>query len=146
MLKWVRHTLWQGSNFEDPFLARVQVCGPADADGLPLTQECRQGMLNLHLVFQPCFWLLSRFCLAGHSPSTRKLHSILQGQISLLPSLEGVLKKASLPSKCVAVVNLTPYDAHLERVCLKQLGVGLFAVLSMFVCRCGWALASLRVM
>ena len=36
--------------------------------------------------------------------------------------LEGVLKKVSLPSKSLGLVNLTPYDCHLERVAMSYLG------------------------
>ncbi len=141
-MKWVRHTLWQGSSFENPFLARVQVCGPC---------RCRwptpdSGMQAGYVEHAPCvsaMLLAPVTLLPGRSFSEyQEAAQYLAGPDFPVSILEGVLKKASLPSKCVAVVNLTPYDAHLERVCLKQLGLGLFAVPSMFVCRCGWALAS----
>ena len=146
VMKGVGHTLWQDSSFDDPFLARVQVCGscrcrwPSSHSGIQAGYVGIMSQVNMHLVFQPCF--CSCHTLPGRSFSEyQEAAQYLAGPDFPQAILDGLLKRASLPSKCLAIVHLTPYDAHLERVCLKRLGF-MFVQLCMFVYRCGWALAS----
>ena len=83
---------------------------------------CAEIASRSHDAPYPVAWTLS--LALGH----RSLSEYQEGAQYLAGSefptaiLEGLLKKVSLPSKSIGIVHLTPYDCHLERVSMKQLG------------------------
>lgn len=120
--------MWQDTSSFDSFLARIKVCGsfwsrwPSPHAG---GKQAKYVVLmwEIHSVMcLNCF--LSPFqTLPGRSLSEyQEAAQYLAGADFPSAILEGLVKKATISSKRLGVVNLTPYDAHLEKVCLLPLG------------------------
>lgn len=138
--------MWQDTSCFDSFLARIQVCGsfwsrwPSPRAG---GKQARYVVLMWEIHSVMCFnYFLSPFeTLPGRSLSEyQEAAQYLAGTEFPRALLEGLVKKATISSKCLGVVNLTPYDSHLEKVCLLPLGfkyvpINFYLVqLSLFIC------------